>query len=124
MGSVIGLVFRAPGEPTLYWAGDTVLTAGVRDTIASVDPAVVVTHSGGASAAGTTIIMDVADTLEVAGLAPDATVVAVHLEAVAHAPVTRAALRAAADASGIDASRLRIPADGETLSFDLATPRG
>ena len=120
MGSVIGLVFRAPGEPTLYWAGDTVLTADVRDVIAAVEPDVVVTHSGGASAAGTTIIMDIADTLDVARLAPDATVVAVHLEAVAHAPVTRAALRAAADDAGIASSRLRIPADGETLTFDRA----
>ena len=59
--------------------------------------------------------MDIADTLEVARLAPAATVVAVHLEAVAHAPVTRAALRAAAETAGIDASRLRIPYDGEVI---------
>ena len=123
MGSVVGLVFRAPGEPTLYWAGDTVLCDAVRDTIAEVVPDVVVTHSGGAAAAGTTIIMDVADTLEVARLAPDATVVAVHLEAVAHTPVTRAALRAAADEAGIEPWRLRIPADGETITFDPAVAR-
>jgi L-ascorbate metabolism protein UlaG (beta-lactamase superfamily) len=124
MGSVIGLVLRATGEPTLYWAGDTVLCDAVRDTIAETRPDVIVTHSGGAAAGGTTIIMDVDDTLEVARLAPDAIVVAVHLEAVAHAPVTRARLRSAGDLAGIAASRLRIPADGETVTFELAETRG
>jgi L-ascorbate metabolism protein UlaG (beta-lactamase superfamily) len=92
----------------------------VREAIVEHHPDVIVTHSGGASAGGTTIIMEVEDTLEIARLAPSATVVAVHLEAVAHAPVTRAALRAAADRAGIEPSRLRIPADGETISLGLA----
>ena len=117
MGSVIGLVFSSPDEPTLYWSGDTVMTDAVRGTIVDVHPDVIVCHSGGATAGGTTIIMDIADTLEVARLAPSATVVAVHLEAVAHAPVTRAGLRAAAETAGIDASQLRIPADGEVIAL-------
>jgi L-ascorbate metabolism protein UlaG (beta-lactamase superfamily) len=117
MGSVLGLVLRSPGEPTLYWAGDTVLCDPVRDVISTTHPDVIITHSGGARAGGTTILMDVADTLEVARLAPKATVVAVHLEAVAHAPVTRSELRAAADAAGIDPDRLVIPDDGDTLTF-------
>ncbi len=115
MGSVIGLVFSSPDEPTLYWSGDTVMTDAVRGTIVEVHPDVIACHSGGATAGGTTIIMDIADTLEVARLAPSATIVAVHLEAVAHAPVTRAAMRAAAESAGVDASRLRIPADGEVI---------
>jgi hypothetical protein len=48
----------------------------------------------------------------------------VHLEAVAHAPVTRSQLRSAGDLAGIAASRLRIPADGETVTFELAETRG
>ena len=122
MGSVLGLVMRAPGEPTVYWAGDTVLCDPVRDVIASSDPDVIITHSGGARVGGTTILMDVDDTLDVARLAPDATVVAVHLEAVGHAPVTRAELRDAADAAGIGRDRLAIPADGETLTFPISDP--
>jgi L-ascorbate metabolism protein UlaG (beta-lactamase superfamily) len=117
MGSVTGLLFRADGEPTLYWSGDTVLTDAVRDTITAARPDVIVTHSGGATASGTTIIMDIDDTLEVALHAPSATIIAVHLEAVAHAPVTRTELRAAADTMGIAAERLRIPTDGETVSI-------
>lgn len=120
MGSVVGFVLRSPGEPTVYWAGDTVLCDAVRDVVGRERPDVIITHSGGATAGGTTILMDVADTLAVAALAPEATVVAVHLEAVAHAPVTRSGLRDAADAAGIDRDRLAIPADGEMLSFGVA----
>ena len=117
MGHVMGLVFRHPGEPTLYWVGDTIMCDTVRTVIAGVQPDVIVTHSGGATVGGNTIIMDVDDTLDVARNAPDATIIAVHLEAVAHAPVTRAGLRAAADMAGITAPRLRIPADGETITL-------
>jgi L-ascorbate metabolism protein UlaG (beta-lactamase superfamily) len=117
MGRVMGLVLRAPGEPTVYWCGDTVLCDEVRAVIEGERPDVIVTHSGGATAAGTRILMDDTETVEVARLAPDATVVAVHLEAVAHAPVTRAALRATADAAAVAADRLLIPADGETLTL-------
>ena len=117
MGSVVGLVFRSSDEPTVYWAGDTVLCDPVRDVIAAIRPDVVITHSGGARAGGTTILMDVDDTLETARLAPDAVVIAVHLEAVAHAPVTRAELRSRAEAAGIGPDRLLIPADGETISI-------
>lgn len=117
MGHVIGFVLRADGEPTVYWAGDTVLCDEVRSVIDRERPDVIVTHSGGATAAGTAILMDADETVEVAQLAPDATVVAVHLEAVAHAPVTRAAVRAAGDAAAIRHDRLRIPADGETITL-------
>ena len=43
MGKVSGFVFRADGEPTLYWAGDTVLCDEVRDVLERERPAVVVT---------------------------------------------------------------------------------
>ncbi len=124
MGSVVGFVLRSTGEPTLYWAGDTVLCDAVRHVIDSERPDVIITHSGGATAGGVTILMDVAETLAVADLAPKAVVVAVHLEAVAHAPVTRAGLRAAADAAGIERDRLAIPEDGEHLSFGVSIGAG
>ena len=108
---------------SLYWSGDTILNDAVRGTVADAQPDVIVTHSGGASAGGTTIIMDIDDTLEVARLAPSAIVIAVHLEAVAHAPVTRTALRAAADAAGIEPTRLRIPVDGESITLIVVPNR-
>ena len=48
---------------------------------------------------------------------PGSTVVAVHLEALDHCPVTRKDLRKAAEKEGIPADRLRIPEDGEVLDF-------
>lgn len=115
MGRVSGFVLRAPGEPTLYWAGDTVLCDEVRQVVAQVGPDLIVLHAGGAvwGEARAPIIMDAAQALEVARLAPGATLVAVHLEALDHCLTGRAELRAAAQAAGL-AGRLRVPEDGET----------
>ena len=59
--------------------------------------------------------MDAEETLAVVRAAPEAVVVAIHLEALDHCPVRREDLRRHADAAGIAPSRLRIPADGETI---------
>ena len=118
MGQVSGFVLQAEGEPTVYWAGDTILYPAVRETIARFSPQVIVTHSCGAVWADMgLIVMDAAQTLEVCRLAPNAQVVATHMEALDHATVSRADLRAAARAAGIEAPRLQIPADGEELHF-------
>ncbi len=114
MGDAMGFVLRAPGEPTLYWAGDTVRIPEVQDTVTREQPDVIVTHSGGATLGGTLLIMDAAQTVEVLRGAPDATVVAVHMESLDHCLTTRAALREAAGQAGV-AARLLVPQDGETL---------
>lgn len=121
MGEVTGFVLRAEGEPTVYFAGDTVLYPPVWDVIDATQPDVIVVHSGGAAIGETLIIMDPADTVEVALRAPEATIVAVHFEAIALCPATRAQMRAAADAADIPASRLLIPEDGETITIDRST---
>ncbi|GAB4214499.1 MAG: MBL fold metallo-hydrolase [Roseiflexaceae bacterium] len=123
MGQVSGFVLEAPGEPVLYWAGDTIWCAPVQEALERFRPAVVVTHSCGASwpdSAGVRqlILMDAAQTLAVCAAAPQATVVATHMEALDHATVSRAELRAAAEASGIPAARLRIPEDGAAIGFE------
>jgi L-ascorbate metabolism protein UlaG (beta-lactamase superfamily) len=124
MGTVSGFVFQAQGEPTLYWAGDTVLCDEVRAAIAQYKPDVIVTHSCGATWADSAgqrslIVMDDAQTVEVCQLAPDAVVIAAHMEVLDHSTITRAALRACADTAGLDSARLRIPADGESLEFGV-----
>jgi hypothetical protein len=48
--------------------------------------------------------------------APEALLVASHMEAVNHCLLTRAALREAAEREGF-ADRLRVPEDGETLTL-------
>ncbi|MFJ6323557.1 MULTISPECIES: MBL fold metallo-hydrolase [unclassified Rhizobium] len=117
MGHVIGFTLEAAGEPTVYWAGDTVLYPPVADTIRQVSPDIVITHSCGAKWDGDLIVMDAEQTVEVSRLAPKAIVVATHMEALDHATITRQDLRQTANAAGIDPARLLIPADGETLQL-------
>lgn len=117
MGPVCGFVLRAPGEPALYVAGDTIWGDEVDHALAEHAPDVVVVNAGAARfLEGDPIIMDAEGVIETARAAPRATVVAVHLEALNHCPLTRAELRAAVDAAGVG-QRVLIPADGETLRF-------
>ncbi|MFE0013243.1 MBL fold metallo-hydrolase [Mesorhizobium sp. NPDC059054] len=118
MGAVIGFSLEAAGEPTLYWAGDTVLYPPVTETIAATKPDIIITHSCGARWDGELIVMDDKQTVEVARLAPQAKVIAVHMEALDHATIDRATLRQTAEAAGIGAERLLIPADGEAVRVD------
>ena len=123
MGAVAGFVFGAPGEPTIYWAGDTILYDDVHDLIEHYQPDVIITHSCGArwpDDAGDRqlIVMDAEQTVALAQAAPNSTIIATHMEALDHATISRAELRAAAAAAGIPATRLLIPADGEELSFE------
>lgn len=115
MGPVMGFTLAAQDEPKIYWAGDTVLYPPVVQTIAETSPDIIVTHSCGAKWDGDLIVMDAEQTTATAELAREATVVAVHMEALDHATITRADLRQAADARKIATRRLLIPNDGETL---------
>jgi len=118
MGRVCGYVFQAPGEPGVYWAGDTIWYPAVQEVIERLQPDLILTHSSGAVwDQGTLIVMDAAQTVEVCHAAPDSTVVAIHMDSLDHGTVTRRDLRAQADTAGVPADRLLIPADGEVLSF-------
>jgi L-ascorbate metabolism protein UlaG (beta-lactamase superfamily) len=118
MGPVSGFVFQAPGEPTVYWAGDTILYEAVQQTIERFHPDVIVTHSSGAMWQGDgPIVMDAAQTLAVCQAAPESRVVAIHLDSLDHGEVSRGNLRAQAKVAGIADQRLLIPADGETLEL-------
>ncbi len=122
MGKVSGFVCQAEGEPTLYWAGDTVLCDEVEQAIRQFEPGVIVTHSCGAmwpDSAGQRqlIVMDAVQTVAVCELAPTATVVATHMEALDHATVSRTDLRSSARYANIDDQRLLMPADGEIIQF-------
>lgn len=119
MGQVMGFSLEAPGEPVLYWCGDSVLYPPLLDAVAATKPDVIVTHSCGALWDDTLIVMDAEQTLDLCEAAPGATVIATHMEALDHATISRAALRAAAEARGIGPDRLLIPADGETIELKL-----
>ena len=117
MGPVMGFTLAAQDEPRIYWAGDTVLYPPVIATIKATSPQIIVTHSCGAKWDGDLIVMDDEQTIATCELAKDARVIAVHMEALDHATVTRADLRRAAHAKRIAATRLLIPEDGETLTL-------
>lgn len=121
MGAVSGFVFRASGEPTVYWVGDSILCDEVRRTITLHRPDVLVVHACGANwGPHAPLVMDAAMVAELLDLAPTATVVATHMDAVDHATVSRRDLRNFIDRAVPDAAaRLKIPADGQTLTFEI-----
>lgn len=121
MGAASGFVLQAAGEPTVYWCGDTIFFDPVGKVIARFQPEIIITHSCGAVwGEGVLIVMDAAQTVQVCQAGPASRVVAVHMEALDHATVNRAQLRAAGDEAGISRQRLLIPADGERLAFRRA----
>ncbi len=119
LGPVSGFIFQAETEPTVYWVGDSIWCEEVKKTLETYSPDIIITHSGGAAFSNDSppIIMDGAQTLSTARAAPGSWVVAVHMEALDHCRLTRNKLREMANESGIPATRLLIPEDGETIIF-------
>lgn len=116
MGPGVGYVIELPGEPSVYIAGDTVLTNHVRDALTTHKPDVAVVAAGNASVdVGKPILMSLDEVMEFTSLAPGR-VVANHLEALNHCPVTRQQVGEAARAAGLQ-DRLEIPMDGDVINF-------
>jgi L-ascorbate metabolism protein UlaG (beta-lactamase superfamily) len=120
MGDVSGFVIAADGEPTVYLAGDTIWCDEVEAAITAHHPDVIVVNAGAARFVhGDPITMDVDDVVATCNAAPDAVVVAVHMEAINHCLLIRDALRAGVAAAGLD-GRVLTPADGETLELSFS----
>lgn len=112
----VGYLIALPGQPTLYLAGDTILTSDVERTIVQHQPDISVVPAGGARFdLGGEIIMGPQDVVALARLSRGI-VVANHLEAISHCPPTRDEVRALAVACGAGA-RVKVPLDGDTLDF-------
>jgi L-ascorbate metabolism protein UlaG (beta-lactamase superfamily) len=118
MAPVSGFVLRTPGEPTLYIAGDTIWCDEVRSALAAHTPDIIVVNAGEARfRQGDPITMSASDVIAVAQVAPNSTVVAVHMEAINHCGLTREDLRAQLKATGLD-RRILVPNDGESLELE------
>lgn len=117
MGQVSGFVLKADGEPTLYIAGDTIWCDEVKEALDSHRPDMVVVNAGGARfAVGDPITMDADDVVNVCRYAPQAKIVAVHIDSINHCLVTRADLRGRlADEALLE--QVAIPEDGEWYTF-------
>ncbi|NTS33963.1 MBL fold metallo-hydrolase [Phyllobacterium sp. BT25] len=122
MGKVMGFTIEGEGEPSIYWAGDTILYPPVRETIETAEPDIIITHSCGAKWDDVFIVMDAEQTSDVCEIAaPHTRVIAVHMEALDHATTSREELRAYANSRSVDKHRLIIPDDGEILHLTAPT---
>lgn len=116
MANGAGLLLRFPNEPTLFISGDTILTDDVRRVLVEERPDVAVVAAGRARLdLGRPLLMSEKDLLEFIELAPGS-VVANHLEALNHCPVTREQLREILRHRGWE-EKVFLPEDGESLSF-------
>ena len=112
LGPVSGFVLAAEGEPTLYIAGDTIWCDQVAEALVRHRPDVVVVNAGAARfLEGDPIVMTADDVVAVARHAPQARVVAVHLEAINHCPLTRADLHQRLHDEELT-ERVTVPEDG------------
>ena len=112
MAPASGFVLKAPGEPVLYLAGDTIWCDEVAAVLEAHRPAAVVVNAGAARfLEGDPIVMTADDVVAVARHAADARVVAVHLEAINHCPLTRADLHQRLHDEGLT-GRVTVPEDG------------
>jgi L-ascorbate metabolism protein UlaG (beta-lactamase superfamily) len=120
LGEVSGFVLQSECEPTLYLTGDTIWCPAVEAALERFKPDVVVVHAAGATWRGAgPIVMDVDQVYRVIASAPQAMVLATHLDCVDHATVDRIALSsAAATWNTVEALQLLIPLDGQTMEFD------
>lgn len=115
MGTVSGFVVSADGAPSLYVAGDTIWCDEVEQALRDHRPDVILVNAGAARfLEGDPITMTAEDVARVCRAAPEARVIAVHMEAVNHCLLTRAGLAEALEEQGL-AGSVEIPADGQTI---------
>ncbi|GIP45556.1 UPF0173 protein YddR [Paenibacillus sp. J45TS6] len=116
-GEVCGVIFKHSNERTLYLTGDTVWYEAVQETINAHKPEIIVANAGNNQfMVGGSLIMGKEDLYEVYKAAPDAKIIAVHMEAVNHWGLSRADLKTFINEKGITSSVL-VPNDGESYSF-------
>jgi L-ascorbate metabolism protein UlaG (beta-lactamase superfamily) len=118
MAPVSGYLIRDAAGLALYIAGDTVLYEEVERVLDEHRPNVVVLNASGARFVyGDRIVMDAHDVVAVARRAPDARIVAVHLDAVNHGVQTRADVHQTLHDEGLT-ERVTVPEDGAAVPVD------
>ena len=119
LGIVSGVVFQRPGHKSVYVAGDTVWNRHVEEAIGKYQPDVVILNTGYARVKGFegAIIMGKEDLLRAYELAPKATVIGSHMEAVNHGMQSPQELRDYIVEKGMSTQRVLVPEDGASYSF-------
>lgn len=118
LGEAMGVVFQAPGQKTIYLAGDTIWRPEVDQVLTQYRPDVLILNTGYAQLVGMegSLIMGRDDVARAYRMLPDARVIAVHMDAVNHATQSRQDLREYVRTNRME-DRVLIPADGETMKF-------
>ena len=116
-GLVCGVVFKHQNEKTLYVAGDTVWYEAIQEVIDTHKPDIIVVNGGDNQFfEGGSLVMGKDDIYEVYKAAPTAKIISVHMEAVNHWTLSRAALKNFIEDKGIS-SHVLVPDDGESYTF-------
>lgn len=116
-GLVCGVVFKHPNEKNLYVAGDTIWYEAIQEVIETHKPEIIVVNAGDNQfLEGGSLVMGKDDVYEVYKAAPNAKIIASHMEAVNHWTLSRVELKSFINEKGIS-SNVLVPDDGETYSF-------
>ena len=116
MAHGFGFYIQFENEPSLYITGDTILTDTVKNFITDNQPSWTVLPAGGARFnLGDDIIMGQEEALQVASFSKGK-IIANHLEALDHCPVTRKSLQNEATKRKFD-DRFFVPEDGESIEL-------
>ncbi|WP_197286203.1 MBL fold metallo-hydrolase [Pedobacter sp. PACM 27299] len=117
LGHASGVFFSQPGQKSVYFAGDAIWTKDFESHLKKLNPSVVVLNTGYAQVNGFgAIIMGKEDVNRVHQILPNATIIAVHMEAINHCVLTRKELMDYVKEMGIS-DKVIIPADGQVINF-------
>ncbi len=119
LGHPLGVIFRREGCKSVYVVGDSIWLPSTSEYIRRFRPDVIVLNTGNAMLPmfSGSIIMGGPDFIRAYREAPEAAVVAVHMDAINHCVLHRSELRLMIRSLGMDPGRALVPADGETLTF-------
>jgi L-ascorbate metabolism protein UlaG (beta-lactamase superfamily) len=119
LGKVSGIVFERPGFKTVYVAGDTTWNRHVEEAIARYRPDVMIVNAcyGRLVDYDGAFIMGKDDLGRAYSALPNATIVASHMEALAHCTQSRKDLRDYIADKGLSPQRVLVPEDGQSYQF-------
>lgn len=114
MGTVSGFII-SNGKTKIYVAGDTIWCPEVEHAIQKHQPGIIIVNAGEARfLQGDPITMGVSDIAKVSKAAPNAKIIAVHMDTINHCLLTRFELKKALNETGL-LEKFLIPGDGELI---------
>ncbi|MCF0112978.1 MAG: MBL fold metallo-hydrolase [Bacilli bacterium] len=120
-GLATGVMMCHPEEPILYLTGDTVFYEGMVDAIAKYQPAMIVVSCGGNGDGEDRYTMDEIDVGLLHRICPEATMIAIHMQATNDWNISINWLAGYVESRGF-ADKVYIPFPGQTFDFDDEEP--